>query len=357
MLTQWAFGLAVIVLAARAMVLLYLRDVFPVVPLGPEEVAPATAPGPISYMVLAAHSAIPPVLVLIRWTLDPTYALGKASSAVLLMGLAIWILVTGVWSSDAYATLIESSTWLSMAGLFFTLVNTTRSWRDARFIAAVVAGLLAVNVVAGLYYRQIEHPVVVEDFKENLEQNLRERGYEPGSPQAEQFLGRVERGDYGGFAASPNTLAAMFVITGFALVGVSVARRRADREKTWAWILLVPLVPAAYLVYLTQSRTALAAGFLAGIGLLIWWRLRTQLAERRRLALGAVFTIAGLGGAMPHRPWTGRGVAACVVAISLAILDRGDGRLERTSADRDRLRRLWRLVSRPSSHRRGGGGL
>lgn len=295
LLTKVAFALAAVLATARGMTLLYLRDVLPVLPLAPGELAPAAAAGPSTQMWLDALSFIPALLVLLRWGIDRSYHLSRAGSAIALLLLAGWAFATTLWADDAFAAGVSASAWLAVAALFFTFANTVRAWRDVRLTTALAAGLLLVNVVAGLYFVFIEHPTLVEDVRANQATLLAERNIEPGSFKAEQFLGRIMRGEFAGFAASSNSYASTLVMLSFALIGVAVARLRGERERAWGWILLIGLLPAFYLLWRTQSRTAIAAAVLAGGGLIVLRAAGSWAARHRNLTLSAVAVAALLG--------------------------------------------------------------
>ncbi len=294
-LTRLAFWLAAVLATARAMTLIYLRDVEPVVPLPPGEPMPLLAPGPATQAWLDAACLIPACLVLLRWAFDRTFVLARTPSVVAMALLAGWAFASFAWAFDPFAAAVNGSLWIGAAALFFAISNTTRTWGDFRLILGLAAGLLAVNVLAGLYFIWIDHPETVAMVEENRNAVLAARGMEPGSFKAEQFLGRVLRGEFAGFAASPNSYAATLLCLGLATAGVGYWRGRRGAESAWGWAVLIPLVPAAYLLWRTGSRTALIIGA-ACVGLLVGgWLLRERLAAHRKLALLTLGLLALLG--------------------------------------------------------------
>ena len=66
-----------------------------------------------------------------------------------------------------------------------------------------------------------------------------------------------------GFAASPNTFGAVLVMLGFASAGAALQRVRDRDEWGWPVVIVIALVPAGYMIWLTGSRTALATPILA----------------------------------------------------------------------------------------------
>ena len=357
-LTRLAFALSVVLLVARGMTVVYLRDVVPALPLGPGEPAPARGAGAGTRVVLDALSLLPAMLVLLRWAVDPAYRLARAGSLAAVAALAAWALASTLWAGDAFAALVEGSTWAATAALGFALANSCRGWADVRACLALAAGLLATNVAAGVYYLAEEHPALVQNVRENEEAILRQQGREPGSVAAEQFLGRVERGEFGGFAASPNTYGGTLAALGVLAAGVGasslVRQEAADPRlppRLWGgdrviylmgvgagvllalvaarlplggmqWALVgagtlaavvaagyvlsrdpsalaataaVLLPPAAFLAARTQSRTALAAAVVAGVGLAVAWNVRGLLVRRRRAALALAAGVVLLG--------------------------------------------------------------
>ena len=297
-LSRVAFWLAAALLTARGMTQLYLRDVLPVLPLGPGEIAPAAAPGPATQIMLDALSFASALLVLLRWAIDSTFHLARAGSVFVLLALVLWTFASTFWADDAFAAGVSASAWLACAALAFALANTCRAWRDLRLVGALAAGLLLINVVAGIYFVYVDHPSTLEALEQNEVQLLVDRGFEPGSTRAELFLGRIRRGEFAGFNASPNSYGGTLVLLSFALVGAAVARLRLNREAAWGVVLLVALPPAAYLLWRTQSRTAIAAGALSGVGLLLFWVGRKLIAKRRNLAISTLVIAALLGGGL-----------------------------------------------------------
>ena len=353
-LTRSAFALSVVLLVARGMTVVYLRDVVPALPLGPGEPAPARAAGAGTRVVLDALSLLPAALVLLRWAIDPAYRLARAGSVIVVAVLAAWATVSTLWAGDKFAALVEGSTWLATAALLFALCNSCRGWADVRACVALAAGLLAVNVAAGVYYLAEEHPALVQNVRENEEAILRQQGREPGSVAARQFLGRVERGEFGGFAASPNTYGGTLAALGVLAAGLGASAvgntRRGGRivygvgvgagvvltlaasqlplgAAQWSLVaagtlaavvaagyvvsrdpaalastaaVLVP--PAAFLAARTQSRTALAAAVVAGIGLAVAWKFRGLFARRRSaaLAVAAGTVLLGVAGVVGY---------------------------------------------------------
>ena len=310
-LTRAAFWLAAVLATARAMTLIFLRDVEPVAPLGPGDVSPSLAPGPGTQVWLDVLCLIPALLVLLRWSLDRTFTLAKTPSAIAMALVAGWAFASFAWALDPFAAAVNGSLWIAAAALFFAISNTTRGWGDFRLALALAAGLLAVNVCAGLYFVLIDYPELVALVEENEEALLESRGIEAGTFKAEQFLGRVLRGEFAGFAASPNSYAATLLALSLATAGVGLWRGRRGPEPIWGWAVLLPILPAMYLLIRTGSRTALLIA-VACAGLLVGgWLLRDWLAKHRTLALVALAAIAlagvvgvvGIGvttGTLPH---------------------------------------------------------
>ena len=291
-LSEAAFYLALIVALCRATLLQYLRDPSPVLPMEPGSVVPPFPTGPAVSGWLDVLCLLSAMLVLARWTFDTSFKLRASLWTLPMVGLGGLAMASVFWANDAYAAWVGGSQWLAAAAVVFTLSQTVRDWVRLRLCLGFAAGLLVANVVAGLWYFLLDHPAVVEDFETNLAQRLRERGIEPGTPQAEQMAGRVRRGDFGGFAFSPNSFAVALVSTTVVLAGLAGQRWKDNSQRPLAILLLIPVLPAIYLLTRTGGKAAIAAGLLVGLLFVAGYRFRGLIDKRRSLLF------AGIAGAI-----------------------------------------------------------
>lgn len=309
-LTRIAFGGALVLVIARGLMLQYLHADLPM-PLPPGEPMPARSPGPGVGVILDSFSLLMAVLVLARAALDRNWRLARTWSVLPLALLSIWAFASMLWASDKFAAAASASTWLAAAALVFVFAQTVRTWSSLRIVAGVAAGLFLANVAFGVIYRVVDLPPLIEDFQKNKLSYFAERGWEPDSFAAKNFEHRVMAGATGGFAASPNSFAATLVMLGFVMAGLIWQRLRDRSEPIWAGVLVICFAPAAWILWTTQSRTALAAALLGAVALAVGWRGRHLLARNRRvtfaglvmlIALAAV-SVIGIGlatGTLPH---------------------------------------------------------
>ena len=294
-LTRVAFGGALVLVAARAMLPQYLRDTITVSPLQQGQVAPPRAAGPAVGALLDAACIACALLVMLRAALDRSYLTRRTWSAAALAALALFAFASTLWASDKFAAAAGASTWVAAAAVVYVLAQTVRSWSRFRVVAAAAAGLFLVNVGLGVVYRAVDLPQNQEIFRREGPRLLVEAGLTPGSPQAAQFENRWMKGQTGGFAASPNSYAASLALLGFALGGLAWQRWRDGEERGWGVVLALGLLPGLWIFYTTGSRAAAASAALFLFLLLAVWPLR-GLMLRKRPAVFALIVAAVLLG-------------------------------------------------------------
>ncbi|MEM1010736.1 MAG: O-antigen ligase family protein [Planctomycetota bacterium] len=360
-LTRVAFVLAVSLAAGRAMTLLYLRDTFIPMPLPPGEPLPTDFRGPGVRVILDALCLLPLLLVLLRRAIDATYRPAMFGGLAFLMGLSLWSFASLLWADDPFAAAVEGSTWIAAAALAWAIAATTRGWVDLRLAFGLAVGVLAANVIGGLFFLAIELPETLRQVEEDTAGILRGQNIEPGSFAAEQFLGRLRRGEYAGFNASINSYAGAIASLMLVAIGLAWSSLRSDCP-TWrhfgivvglvffgciiagvgertgqstAWILVglgtalaavgagvaiqknptklatlvVLVLPAAtYLMLRTQARAAIAA-FVLVLGVLaLAWVLRSKLPRWTGVGIVGLVLLGFVGllgyglatGSMPH---------------------------------------------------------
>jgi hypothetical protein len=116
---------------------------------------------------------------------------------------------------------------------------------------------------------------------------LAHHNWTPDSFEARQFEQKLLRGEMIGFAASPNTFAAMIVLCGIIAAGAAVQRIVDKDEWGWPVAILTALPFAAWVMWFTHSNTALITPVLAMILLLVIGRVRARLAAHRKLIFAA----------------------------------------------------------------------
>ena len=298
-LTRAAFGGALVLVVARATLPQHLRDTLIAAPLSPGVMPPPRAAGPGVGTLLDAACLGCAVLVLLRAVFDRDYTLRRTWSVAVLFALSLLTFASAIWASDKFAAAASASPWIAASALVFTFAQTVRTWSRFRVAASAAAGLLLVNVAFGIIYQFVELPGLQEDFRTNGPALLRDAGVEPGTPAAAQFENRWMKGQTGGFTASPNSYGASLVLLGFALGGVAWQRwRERDEVPGWGVVLALGLIPAAWVLWTTGSRTAMAAAVVMLIGLAALFPLQSILLRRKRLTFTALLMTVAAGAAV-----------------------------------------------------------
>lgn len=277
-LTDVALVLAVGLCLARGMMLETLREPFAVVP----GMSILRSPTAAVTAVLDWLSFVPAMLVCLRSAIDPTFQLRRSTGVVLMLGLGLWAMASTFWSADRLAAAVSAGKWLGGAAILWTLVQCVRDWRAFRIVAAAAAGLLAVLIIHSILYVKVDLP----DMQRNWETLRSQVGMMPGGSDdsfaRQQFERKVLSGELMGFVASPNSLAALVVMLAMVVVGEGLDRLRTRRGLAVlaAHVLLVG--GAAWMIWRTDSRTAMATPLLGAALLAGGWMLGSRLAGRGR---------------------------------------------------------------------------
>lgn len=301
-LTRGAFVLAVAIVVARVTILETLRDPFAVT-LGGQAI-PRGA-GAASGVVLDALSWLPALMVLVRRMIDRRYRLRPAWSLVWAGLLAAWAMASFAWSADKFAAVVGAFHFASAIVLLFAASQVVRTWARLRLVAAISFGLLLTFGAHAIYYRYVELPDLQQSFEKNKDDILRERGWEPGSFQAEQFSKKITNGEMIGFSASPNTFAAIIVLVSIITMGVMVQRLVDRDDPAWAGVYVVGIALGAVVIWYTHSKGALAALGLGATAIATLWAvpgLRRWLGQHSRLGyvIGVGAVLLGIAAVVGH---------------------------------------------------------
>jgi O-antigen ligase/tetratricopeptide (TPR) repeat protein len=297
-ITQAAFVLALALVAARCTILESIREPF--------DVAPGTSsyplgPGPGTSLALDLLCCLPAILILLRRSLDPSYALRLSLVHALTLLLVLWMALSVTWADDKFTALISSANFLAAMSLLWAASQLVRSWLRLRTVAAICFGLLLVYLVQGFYYKFVELPDLIHTFEQNKQQILQERGFAPDSAAAKQFENKIVSGELIGFNTSANSYAAMIVLLQVVGLGAAIQRRADHDPPASITILLTPVPFAVWLLACTLSKGAMVTLVLA---LILFWAVhhwRGILATRPRhvfrsvLAAIVLFILAILG--------------------------------------------------------------
>src|SRR5689334_979356 len=129
LLTHVAFVLAIALVTARSTILETIRD--PVDPRPGMQIAPR-GPGVTTSLVLDLLCCIPALLVLLRRVLDRTYVLRWSWSHVLFGALAVWAVLSPLWSANKFDAAITAPHLLAAAALLWACTQLVRSWLRLR---------------------------------------------------------------------------------------------------------------------------------------------------------------------------------------------------------------------------------
>jgi O-antigen ligase/tetratricopeptide (TPR) repeat protein len=288
-LTQLAFVLLIALVVARVTMSETLREPFDVATV-PGQAAPPRGAGATTSLVLDLLCCVPAMLILLRRGLDREYVVRFTIAEALLLAFAIFAALSALWSADQFAAAVTAAHLLAAAAVFWAAAQLVRSWLRLRLIAGICFGLLLVYTAHGLIFEFVDVPDNIKYWQEHREQELRARGFEPDSFAARMFEQKLLRGELVGFTASPNTHAAVMVLLGIVSAGVVVQRFRDGDEWGWPTAVLLAMPFAVWVLWYTQSKTALATPILAALLLLALAWLRPWIAPRRSLVFAACVT-------------------------------------------------------------------
>lgn len=278
-LTRSAMLIALGVVIARATMLEIVRDPFEA---SPNVLGAPRGPGAGTGVVLNVLAMLPAILVLIRSLMDRSFAVRFTLVHGLLLGLGAWAVVSMAWSADKFVALVQAMHLLAAFMLVWAVSQVVRSWQRLRLIAGICFGLLLVYVAHGIIYRYVELPELQRMFQAQRLEIFAQRGWEPDSGLAGQFERKVMAGEMVGFGASPNTYAAMLVMLGIVATGVMIQRLVHRDEPAWAVAIALALMPGAWLLLHTNSRTAYLTVFMAAGLLGLVWLMGDRMARHRR---------------------------------------------------------------------------
>lgn len=301
--TQLALVLAIGLCLARAMVLETIRDPFSVTP-GQEMLL--HAPGAVTGVVLDLLALVPAAMVALRALRDNRFALRWPTSVGLLLALGLWAVASVAWSTDRFAAAVSAARLPGAAAIMWTMIQCIRDWKWFRVVCAAVCGLLAVLVMHSIIYLNVDLPDMQKMWEMQREQMQEQGGIQAGSFAAQQFERKVQGGELMGFAASPNTLAAMTACLAMVLMG-TIADRIASKHGALATVtagLLLLCVP--WLLLKAQSKTAAVTPLIGLVLIVAAWKWgKWATAHRQRVfwcATGAalVVCVAVVGHGLHH---------------------------------------------------------
>lgn len=290
-LTNVAIAMAMGLVLARGMMLETVRETARVLP-GQELIL--RMPAAAVTTVLDWLSFLPAILVALRAWRDERFVLRWSISSGMLGAIGVLAIASIFWTDDRFAAAVSSGKLLAGSTLAWALVQCVRDWRTLRVVVALVVGLFAMNLLRSIVYVNYDLPEMISMWEQGRDQILRDRAMEPGSFTAQQFERRINNGELLGFNASPNTLAAITAMSLVLLMG-DLLQRVKDR-RGWSWLLPAALMAGgAWIIWRTESMTAMATPLIGGGLLVIGWKLRGMLGRWRKTVFiaGVAFILCG----------------------------------------------------------------
>lgn len=183
-----------------------------------------------------------------------------------------WVLVMLAMAGGARAVADGSAQGVSWGTAFLscaTLAVAGRHDQLRRIAAVLLMGCCAAWAGKGAVQLLVEHPLTVENFRQNKEAVLAAQGWTPGSASALAFERRLVQAEASGWFALANVYAAACAgcLAFFAGAGASLAGGHSSARRStprWLWIsLLAGTACSAAGVIMSGSKGGLAAAVLA----------------------------------------------------------------------------------------------
>jgi O-antigen ligase len=265
-LDRLALLIALAIVIARCTMPEAIRDPMTILP--GSEAAPRGS-GAVPGLVLSLLSFVPAMLVLLRRLIDRS-PLCRSWAIWGLIALGFWALASSLWAADQFLAALSTCNWLAAMALLWAVAQVAHEPKNQRLIAGVGIGLLLVFIVQALFYHYREFPAVQEMVAQQQDQILRQRGMSPDSFVGKQFLRKVASGEASGFSASPNTFAALIVVTMVLAAGMSLQRLVGKRRWGWVVLAVVAIAGGPIIIGWTHSRAAVATSALAALAFVVF---------------------------------------------------------------------------------------
>jgi O-antigen ligase len=286
-LTHIAFVLALAVVIARLTTPDALREPWEASPGGSPR---GLEPGPATALMFDLLAAIPALLVLFRRVVDRDYRLHFRVSPLLLLGLAVWAVLSTGWSADRFAAAVVSCHFFAAACLLWAMSQLVRSADRFRIVSALCFGLLLVLVTQTVMYKFVEGPETARFFKDNQASFQREQGTDPNSLKAKMMEHKVLSGEVISFFKSPNSLAAVGVLLFFGCCGLGVQKIVDGEPREWLLLSAIAAGSLVWILLMARSKTSAATPFIGLAILAVFAVARGRIRTHFRLAY-----LAGVG--------------------------------------------------------------
>ncbi|HEY0008272.1 MAG TPA: O-antigen ligase family protein [Tepidisphaeraceae bacterium] len=293
--TLAAFVLVLVVTASRMLTPEALRELTTFDGVAGADLPPS--PGPASTLWLNLICWLPMLLILIRRAVDPQYVLRLHVSHAIGGLLAAWVAISCFWASDKFAAVVSASTWCASMSLAWSMSQLVRSWTRLRLVAGFAVGLLLVFLVQAALYHFFEWP----DLQRNWE--VLKQSMLAANPNTDPWLLRqleqnVNSGAPLAFFMSANTFAAITALVAIVATGLGLQRWKDGDDSGFVAAVLAPAICSLGILWITDSRTAIA-GFCLCLILLAAYHFAGDFFARHRTKLfwaGCALVLCGVVG-------------------------------------------------------------
>ena len=194
----------------------------------------------------------------------------------------------GPWAGNAF----RGSTWCAAMVGFVAVAHAVRDRRMRAIAVAVLLGVIAMLAVRGAVQVFVEHPAMVELYRETRAAFLAERGWPDDSSAALTYERRLMQPEATGWFALSNSYSSMMAAGLVALVALAWSARRVQQSGNTALLALAALACAALLA-VNGGKGAIGAACMGAMT--VAWLTRSDRSPRglvvfaaAALALGAV---------------------------------------------------------------------
>jgi hypothetical protein len=259
----------------------------------PQAGAGARDAGSATGLILDLLCCLPALVVMLRRAIDPAHVSKPSLACRLSALLGGWVTVSVFWADDKYAAAVNAAHLLAAFSLLWTASQSVTTPRRLRIVAAVVFGLLLVQLVQAVQWRFVDMPQTILYYQQHKAEFLAAHGWKADDFLARQYESKLFHREMLGFTSSANSFAAVLVL----LMGISAGlaiQRWLDRSRIQAVLIGLILPVAIWILHYTQSKAAFATPILITAILLLTARYKTFLHARPRAgyAIGAAIVLA-----------------------------------------------------------------
>jgi len=195
---------------------------------------------------------------------------------VLLAVLPAPIMLYHGW--DELGNVWRGSTWLAAVFAAAAVAHLARSAAMRRMFLALLVAVAAPLLVRGAMQVTVEHQQTIQQFEQHKEQFFAQRGWQPGSPEAQIYERRLRQPAPTGWFVTSNIYASAMGFAVVIMLGTIVGALRAIRHHAEhlrdaiGWLVLAGLflLGSAGALWLTGSKGAAGATLLGAAVFGVW---------------------------------------------------------------------------------------